>query len=192
MLNLILFGPPGSGKGTQASKIAEKYQLLHLSTGDMLRAELKGETELGLEAKKYIDGGNLVPDEVIIGMINKKIDATLSEVQGYLFDGFPRTLAQAEALDQLLADKGTRIAQVLALEVSEEEITRRILERGKDSGRADDRDESIIRNRFRVYLDETAPVAGHYGAQNCLSNLQGEGSIDEIFSSLSEAIDAVK
>jgi adenylate kinase len=192
MLNLILFGPPGSGKGTQAARIADKYGLLHLSTGDMLREELRKESALGKEAKRFIDEGMLVPDEVIIGMISDKIDATSATVQGYLFDGFPRTQAQAEALDNLLELKDTGIAQVLALDVSEEEITQRILKRGESSGRTDDRDESVIRNRFRIYTQETAPVAEHYRAQDKFSALPGEGSIDAIFNSLCGAIDAVQ
>ncbi len=192
MLNLILFGPPGSGKGTQAARIAERYSLLHLSTGDMLREELRNESALGKEAKRFIDGGHLVPDEVIIGMISDKIDATSEEVDGYLFDGFPRTQAQAEALDKLLELKGTRIDGLLALEVSEDEITQRILKRGESSGRSDDRDPDIIRNRFRVYLEETAPVAEHYEQQDKVIRLPGEGSIDTIFESLCSAIDKLE
>ncbi|MBI1191684.1 MAG: adenylate kinase [Bacteroidetes bacterium] len=189
MLNLILFGPPGSGKGTQAARVAEKYNLLHLSTGDMLREELRRESALGKEAKRFIDEGLLVPDEVIIGMISDKIDATSNVVKGYLFDGFPRTQPQAEALDNLLSLKNTQIAGVLALDVSEEEITRRILSRGESSGRSDDRDESIIRNRYQVYQNETAPVANHYKASNRFVLLPGEGSVEAIFNSLSEQID---
>jgi adenylate kinase len=189
MLNLILFGPPGSGKGTQAARVAEKYHLLHLSTGDMLREELRRESALGKEAKRFIDEGLLVPDEVIIGMISDKIDATSSAVKGYLFDGFPRTQPQAEALDNLLSLKNTQIAGVLALDVSEEEITRRILSRGESSGRSDDRDEAIIRNRYQVYQNETAPVANHYKGSNRFVLLPGEGSVDAIFKSLSEQID---
>jgi adenylate kinase len=189
MLNLILFGPPGSGKGTQAARIAEKFRLLHLSTGDMLREELRRESPLGREAKRFIDEGRLVPDEVIIGMISDKIDATSAGVEGYLFDGFPRTQAQAEALDNLLSLKDTGIAGVLALDVSEEEITKRILARGESSGRSDDRDESIIRNRFRVYLSETAPVADHYKALDKYVLLPGEGSVEGIFQSLCEEIE---
>jgi adenylate kinase len=188
MLNLILFGPPGSGKGTQAARIAEKFRLLHLSTGDMLREELRRESPLGREAKRFSDEGRLVPDEVIIGMISDKIDATSGSVEGYLFDGFPRTQAQAEALDNLLALKDTGIAGVLALDVSEEEITKRILARGESSGRSDDRDENIIRNRFRVYLSETAPVADHYKALGKYVLLPGEGSVEAIFQSLCEEI----
>jgi adenylate kinase len=191
MLNLILFGPPGSGKGTQAARIAERYQLRHLSTGDMLREELRKESALGKEAKRFIDEGRLVPDEVIIGMISDQIDATANQVKGYLFDGFPRTGAQAEALDNLLELKGTGIARVLALEVSEDEITQRILKRGESSGRSDDRDPAVTRNRFRVYLEETAPVAGHYRRSGKVVNIHGEGSIDAIFDQLCAAIEEV-
>lgn len=191
MLNLILFGPPGSGKGTQAARIAERYQLRHLSTGDMLREELRKESALGKEAKRFIDEGRLVPDEVIIGMISDQIDATASQVKGYLFDGFPRTEAQAEALDNLLELKGTGIARVLALEVSEDEITQRILKRGESSGRSDDRDPAIIRNRFRVYLEETAPVAEHYRRSGKVVDVHGEGSIDAIFDQLCAAVEEV-
>ncbi len=191
MLNLILFGPPGSGKGTQAARIAERYQLRHLSTGDMLREELRKESALGKEAKRFIDEGRLVPDEVIIGMISDQIDATANQVKGYLFDGFPRTGAQAEALDNLLELKGTGIARVLALEVSEDEITQRILKRGESSGRSDDRDPAVIRNRFRVYLEETAPVAEHYRRSDKVVDIHGEGSIDAIFEQLCAAIEEV-
>ncbi len=191
MLNLILFGPPGSGKGTQAARIAERYQLRHLSTGDMLREELRKESALGKEAKRFIDEGRLVPDEVIIGMISDQIDATANQVKGYLFDGFPRTGAQAEALDNLLELKGTGIARVLALEVSEDEITQRILQRGESSGRSDDRDPAVIRNRFRVYLEETAPVAEHYRRSDKVVDIHGEGSIDAIFEQLCAAIEEV-
>ncbi len=191
MLNLILFGPPGSGKGTQAARIAERFQLRHLSTGDMLREELRKESALGKEAKRFIDEGRLVPDEVIIGMISDQIDATANQVKGYLFDGFPRTGAQAEALDNLLELKGTGIARVLALEVSEDEITQRILKRGESSGRSDDRDPAVIRNRFRVYLEETAPVAEHYRRSDKVVDIHGEGSIDAIFEQLCAAIEEV-
>lgn len=191
MLNLILFGPPGSGKGTQATRLAEKYNLLHLSTGDLLRAELKKESPLGKEARKFMDQGMLVPDEVVIGMISEKIDETAAEVNGYLFDGFPRTNAQAEALDKLLELKETSIRGVLALEVGEEEITQRILKRAETSGRSDDADEATIRNRFQVYLKSTAPVAKYYDQHKKLKSLKGEGSIDDIFDSLCTTIDTI-
>ncbi|HEU4902956.1 MAG TPA: adenylate kinase, partial [Flavisolibacter sp.] len=147
MFNLILFGPPGSGKGTQSEKIVERFGLIHLSTGNLLRQEISEKTPLGLEAKNFMDKGQLVPDEVVIGMIDTCL-VKHPEAKGFLFDGFPRTIAQAEALDKLLALKKTAISKVLALDVSEDELVRRLLERGKTSGRSDDTDESIIRKRF--------------------------------------------
>lgn len=189
MLNLILFGPPGSGKGTQALNLVEKYQLLHISTGDLLRSEIKSQTPLGLEAKKYIDKGELVPDEVVIGMISSLLDQNANKVKGFIFDGFPRTKAQAEALDKLLDFKNTSISQVLALEVSESEVVSRILNRGLTSGRSDDNDQEIIRNRFNVYLNETTAVAEHYKAYDKFTSIPGEGSIEEVFALLSAAID---
>lgn len=188
MLNLILFGPPGSGKGTQAERLIAEYNLLHLSTGDLLRSELKAETPLGLEAKKYIDKGALVPDEVVIGMISGQLDEFIGKVKGFIFDGFPRTKAQAEALDKLLNLKKTTISTVLALDVSEEEVVKRILERGKTSGRSDDNDPEIIRNRFNVYLKETMAVADHYKQFNKFVAIPGEGSIDEVTGLLRNAI----
>lgn len=189
MLNLILFGPPGSGKGTQAQYLVEKYQLLHISTGDLLRSELKSSTPLGLEAKKYIDKGELVPDEVVIGMISSQLDLNIGKVNGFIFDGFPRTKPQAEALDKLLDFKNTTISQVLALDVSEEEVVCRILNRGLTSGRSDDNDQQIIKNRFNVYLNETTAVAEHYKEFDKFTAVPGEGSIEEVFASLVAAID---
>ncbi len=194
MINLILFGPPGSGKGTQAVKIAEEFNLYHISTGDLFRSELKNETPLGVEAKKYMDKGELVPDEVTIGMLSNKLDEYAGKVNGFIFDGFPRTQPQAEALDKLLDLKNTAISLVLALEVNEDEITNRILERAKQSEnpRADDLDESIIRNRFQVYLKQTSQVADHYKKVNKVVALNGIGTIDEIFDCLKEEINKVK
>lgn len=189
MLNLILFGPPGSGKGTQAQYLVEKYQLLHISTGDLLRSEIKSSTPLGLEAKKYIDKGELVPDEVVIGMISSQLDQNAGKVKGFIFDGFPRTKAQAEALDKLLDFKNTSISQVLALEVSEKEVVSRILNRGLTSGRSDDNDQEIITNRFNVYLKETTAVAEHYKEFGKFTAIPGEGTIEEVFASLTAAID---
>ena len=192
MINLILFGPPGSGKGTQAVKLAEEFNLLHISTGDLFRSELKNETPLGVVAKKYMDKGELVPDEVTIGMLSNKLDEYAGKVEGFIFDGFPRTQPQAEALDKLLDLKKTEISLVLALAVAEDEIVQRIKERGKSSGRADDLDDTIIRNRFKVYLKETAQVADHYKKVNKVVELNGVGSIDEIFENLKTAINAIK
>lgn len=191
MLNIVLFGPPGAGKGTQSDKLIEKYQLVHLSTGDILRGELKAESPLGLEAKKFMDKGELVPDEVVIGMIESKLDNN-TKAKGFIFDGFPRTTAQAEALDELLNKKGTSITVMLALEVEKEELIKRLLLRGKDSGRADDQDQSIIENRISVYNKETAPVMDFYGAQNKLRTVQGMGSINEIFDRLCGVVDEVR
>ena len=194
MINLILFGPPGSGKGTQALKLAEAFNLYHISTGDLFRNEISNETPLGLEAKKYITKGELVPDEVTIGMLSNKLDEQAGKVEGFIFDGFPRTEPQAEALDKLLDLKNTSISLVLALEVGEDEITQRILERAKKSEnpRADDLDERIIRNRFQVYLKQTSQVAEHYKKANMFVTLNGIGTIDEIFESLQTEINRIK
>ncbi len=188
MLNIVLFGPPGAGKGTQAAKLLEKYQLVHLSTGDILRSELASQTTLGLKAKKFMEKGELVPDSVVIGMIESKIDSTLS-ARGFIFDGFPRTTAQAQALDEMLEKKSTPITMMLALEVEKEELIKRLLLRGKNSGRADDRDRSVIKNRIKVYNNETAPVQGFYESQGKYKGIQGMGSINDIFVRLCEAVD---
>ena len=189
MLNLILFGPPGCGKGTQAIKLAEEFQLLHISTGDLLRNEVKTETPLGVEVKKFMDKGEYVPDEVMIGMISNKIDEFAGKVKGIIFDGFPRTTPQAEALDKLLEFKNTSIKKVIALEVEEEEIVERILLRGKTSGRSDDNDEATIRKRFNIYQKETAPVAALYAAKDLFTSVKGIGEIDEIFELLKAEIE---
>lgn len=191
MQNIILFGPPGSGKGTQAARLVEKYQFVHLSTGDLLRSERKRETTLGKEAQRFMDAGNLVPDEVVIGMIESAVEAAGSEVTGFIFDGFPRTVAQAEALDQLLAGKEMSIDRVLVLDVSEEEVTQRLLARGKTSGRSDDQDESVIRDRFKVYLDYTVEVAAYYEPKGIVVKVPGEGSIESITEHLAEQIEAI-
>lgn len=188
MLNLVLFGPPGAGKGTQSEKLIAKYQLVHLSTGDILRGEIKNQTTLGLEAKKLMDAGVLVPDEVVIGMIGNKLEEN-KNAKGFIFDGFPRTTAQAEALDKLLEGKNTAVSMMLALEVDNEELTKRLLLRGKDSGRADDSNESIIRNRINEYNNKTAPLKQYYTAQNKFHAVNGIGSIDEIFAALCSLID---
>jgi len=180
MHNIVLFGPPGAGKGTQSQKLIAQYNLVHLSTGDLLRAQIAEGTELGLKAKKLMDEGLLVPDEVVIGMIGNALQRN-TQAAGFIFDGFPRTTAQAESLDQLLAQHGTGVACMIALEVGEEELVTRLLERGKTSGRPDDQDETKIRRRVTVYNTETAQVAGYYAAQNKFHALNGIGEIDTIF-----------
>ena len=188
MLNIVLFGPPGAGKGTQAARLVEKYNLVHLSTGDIFRANIKGETELGKLAKQYIDKGELVPDEVTIGMLESEVNKN-KDAKGFIFDGFPRTTVQAEALEKFLADKGTEVTIMLALDVDDDELVKRILLRAKDSGRADDADESIIRNRIDVYNKHTAVVADFYNAKNKFKKIDGVGSIDEISERLYQAIE---
>ena len=191
MLNIVLFGPPGAGKGTQAEKLIQKYNLVHLSTGDIFRANIKGETELGVLAKNYIDKGDLVPDEVTIKMLEAEVEKSPNAV-GFIFDGFPRTIPQAEALSAFLQGKGTEISVMLALEVEEQELVRRLLLRGQDSGRDDDQDESIIANRIKVYNEQTAVVADFYDAQNKFEKINGVGSVEEIFDRLCTAIDTYK
>ncbi len=188
MFNIILFGPPGSGKGTQSEKLIEKYGLKHLSTGDLLRSEIAAKTPLGLEAKKIMDKGQLVPDEVVIGMISSALDAN-KDVNGFLFDGFPRTTAQAEALDKLLSLNKTSIGVVLALQVPDEELISRLVNRAKTSGRSDDADENIQRKRLEVYQRDTVPVATHYRKNNKVVELKGVGTIEEIFGKLSTEIE---
>jgi len=190
MLNLILFGPPGSGKGTQAKFLVEKYNLLHISTGDLFRYEMGNDTPLGLKAKEYISKGELVPDEVTIGMLKNKVNAN-PDVEGYIFDGFPRTIPQAEALDAFLQEKDESINQLIALDVDDNEIVQRILQRGKTSGRADDNDESIIRNRIEVYNAETSIVYGHYDTKGLANKISGIGTIEEIFERLCLVIDDI-
>ena len=188
MLNLVLFGPPGAGKGTQSKLLVDKYNLIHLSTGDLLRGEIAEGTALGLEAKKLMDAGLLVPDEVVIGMISHKLD-TNKDAEGFIFDGFPRTVAQAEALDNLLESKGKPISGMIALEVSDDELEKRLLLRGKDSGRPDDANPEVIRKRIKEYNDKTAPVADFYKSQNKFKSINGVGSVDEIFAAKCAIID---
>jgi adenylate kinase len=188
MFNLILFGPPGCGKGTQSDKLVAKYGLVHLSTGNLLRQEIKDKTPLGLEAKSFIDKGQLVPDEVVIGMVDSYFDQH-KDAKGFLFDGFPRTVAQARALDKLMELKKTEIGKVLMLNVDEEELIKRLVLRGKTSGRSDDSDENVQRNRQAVYKKETLPVAEYYSKQRKVGTVDGMGDIQEIFERLSSLID---
>lgn len=190
MLNIILFGPPGSGKGTQAELLVEKFELIHISTGDLFRYEMKNDTELGLKAKDFISKGLLVPDEVTIGMLKNKLDKH-PEAKGFIFDGFPRNIDQANALDNLLASKEHKILGLFALDVSDDEIIARLLNRGKTSGRSDDQDESIIKNRLKVYQEETSPVFQHYDQSDKAFNINGIGNIEEIQERLSSKVNSL-
>lgn len=189
MLNIVLFGPPGAGKGTQSEKLIAKYSLVHLSTGDILRAEITAGTALGLEAKTLMDQGILVPDEVVIGMISNKLNAN-KNANGFIFDGFPRTVAQATALDNLLASKNSAISMMISLVVADEELKSRLLLRGKDSGRADDANPVIIEKRIEEYNNKTAAVASFYETQNKLKSINGIGSISDIFTQICLTIDS--
>jgi adenylate kinase len=191
MFNLILFGPPGSGKGTQSERLISKYGLKHLSTGDLLRNEIAGQTPLGMAVKNLMAEGKLVPDEIVIEMIDAALENN-PHVNGFLFDGFPRTTAQAEALDKLLAQRGTEIAVVLALQVSQEELIKRLLNRGRTSDRSDDVNEEIIAARITEYDRKTSAVADHYKRYGKVQYVRGEGSIDVIFDLLCKEIDAKK
>ena len=191
MINIILFGPPGSGKGTQAAKLVEKYDLLHISTGDLFRYEMGNETPLGKKAKSYIEKGELVPDEVTVGMLRNKVEAN-PDVPGYIFDGFPRTVAQAEALDDLLEEMGTEVSELIMLDVPDDEIVQRILNRGKTSGRADDTDETVIRKRIQIFKNETTPVFEYYQRKGKAVRVNGVGNIEEIFERLCQEIERLK
>lgn len=186
MLNIVIFGAPGSGKGTQSDLIKKNYNLAHISTGDVLRQEIKDETELGKTAKGYIDKGQLVPDELICDMLDKKLD-TLKDAKGVIFDGFPRTIPQAEALEKILKKHGTDVSVLLDLQVEDEELMRRLLERGKISGRSDDNEETI-QSRLKVYHSQTAPLAEHYKGKGKHVAIKGAGSIEDIFERIKDAI----
>ncbi|WP_321371020.1 adenylate kinase [uncultured Draconibacterium sp.] len=188
MLNLVLFGPPGAGKGTQAEFLIKSFGLIHLSTGDLLRSEIAAGTELGKEAKSFMDKGELVPDEVVIGMIKSKLEAN-KEAKGFIFDGFPRTVDQAKALDVLLNDNGTPISGMLCLQVEKQELINRLLSRGKVSGRSDDQNQSIIENRISVYTEKTLPLIEYYNPQGKHFDVNGMGTIEEIAVRLKEVVE---
>lgn len=187
MLNIVLFGPPGAGKGTQSEKLIHKYGLIHLSTGDLLRSEISRSTLLGMKAKEIMDRGELVGDDIVISMIEGKVDDN-KNAKGFIFDGFPRTTTQAVALDDLLQKKGTGISGMLALEVDDEELLKRLLNRGKDSGRVDDQDEEIIRRRVTEYNNKTLPLKNYYNEQGKFHSIHGIGTIDEIFGAIVERL----
>lgn len=191
MINIVLFGKPGAGKGTQAEFLKTKYNLIHLSTGDIFRFNIKGDTDLGRLAKTFIDKGELVPDEVTIKMLQSECDKYPTS-SGFLFDGFPRTISQAEALDAFLDSKNEKITATIALEADDEVLVKRILERGKTSGRADDQDEEKIRNRYQEYNEKTAPLMDYYQAQGKFYSVNGIGTINEITERLSLVIDKIK
>jgi len=190
MINLVLFGKPGAGKGTQANFLKEKYGLVHISTGDVFRRNIKHGTELGTLAKSYMDKGDLVPDEVTINMLRDEVEQN-PDASGFIFDGFPRTSAQAEALDNLLDSKGMKIDATIALEAEDDILLQRLLERGKTSGRSDDQDESKIRNRFDEYKEKTAPIRKYYSAQQKFHSVNGVGEIAEVTERLAGVIDSL-
>ena len=185
MINIVLFGKPGAGKGTQAEYLKAKYNLVHLSTGDIFRFNIKNDTELGKLAKKFMDKGDLVPDEVTINMLQSEVDKN-PDAAGFLFDGFPRTIAQAEALDKFLASKNQEITATVALEANDEILVQRLLERGKTSGRPDDQDEEKIRNRYQEYNEKTAPLMDYYKAQHKFYAVDGIGTIEQVTERLTE------
>jgi adenylate kinase len=191
MLNIVLFGPPGAGKGTQSEKLIQKYHLTHLSTGDLLRAEIKAGTELGKAAQKYTDSGLLVPDEVVIGMIDNKIKAN-KNAPGFIFDGFPRTVPQAGSLDQICTLNGIHISGMISLIVDEEELAKRIQLRSQTSGRADDQDPDLVRQRISEYNKKTAPVADYYAKKNKYYQVDGMNEIDRVFEDICNVIDGFK
>ena len=191
MLNIVIFGAPGSGKGTQSDKIIAEYGVEHISTGDVLRAEIKGNTELGKTAAAYINAGKLVPDSLIIDILASTLDAKGKDIKGVIFDGFPRTIAQAEALNNMLAERGQEVSTVIGVEVNDEELIKRIIARGKTSGRADDNEETA-KKRLDTYYSQTMPLKDFYIKEGKYAKIDGVGSIDDIYSNIKAAIDAVK
>ncbi len=187
MLNIVLFGPPGAGKGTQSELMRDKFSLIHLSTGDLLRSEIKEGTALGMEAKKLMDAGQLVPDTVVIGMIRHKLEHH-KEAEGFIFDGFPRTEAQAASLDQLLSELGDSITTMISLDVPDQELINRLLERGKNSGRADDQNETVIAGRLNVYEKQTAVLKTYYSKQDKLQSINGIGTVEGVFVRIEDAV----
>ncbi|ADV43429.1 adenylate kinase [Bacteroides helcogenes] len=190
MLNIVIFGAPGSGKGTQSEKIVEKYGINHISTGDVLRAEMKNGTELGKTAKGYIDQGQLIPDELMIEILANVFDS-FQDSKGVIFDGFPRTIAQAEALKKMLAERGQEVSVMLDLDVPEEELMKRLIKRGQESGRADDNEETI-KKRLVVYHSQTAPLIGWYKSEDLYAHINGLGKLEDITAEVCNAIDKVK
>jgi adenylate kinase len=191
MLNVVLFGPPGAGKGTQSERIIEKYDLVHISTGDLFRKHIGEGTSLGKQAQEFIDSGNLVPDELVIRMVEVKIESN-KDSDGFLFDGFPRTVAQAQALDKMLSGRNMKIAVMLALDVHDDELRNRLRLRGLTSGRSDDQNEEKINTRINVYKSETLPVADYYRKQSKYREINGVGNVDEIFNHICMVIDLIK
>lgn len=188
MINIVLFGKPGAGKGTQAEFLKTRYNLTHISTGDVFRYNLKNETELGKQAKVFIDKGDLVPDEITINMLKDEVEKN-TDTKGFLFDGFPRTIEQAKALDAFFESKSWKLTATVALEADDEILVQRLLERGKTSGRADDQDEKLIRNRYQEYNEKTAPLIDYYKNQHKFYAVDGIGSIQEITERLTLLID---
>lgn len=191
MLNIVIFGAPGSGKGTQSDKIIAEYGVAHISTGDVLRAEIKNNTELGKTAAMYINDGKLVPDSIIIDMLAATLDSKGKDISGVIFDGFPRTIAQAEALNVMLAERGQQVSTVIGLEVEDAELIKRIILRGKTSGRADDNEETA-KKRLNTYYSQTLPLKDFYNKEGKYAKIHGMGTIDEIYASIHDAIEAVK
>lgn len=188
MLNLVLFGAPGSGKGTQSAKLIDNYGLHHISTGEVLREHIKKETELGKIAKRYIDEGQLIPDELMINILDDVLEREAKGKKGVIFDGFPRTIPQAQALNELLLKRGTELHAVVGLEVPEEELVERMLNRGKETGRADD-NLKTIKKRLDVYHKQTSPLRDHYMKQNKYLQINGSGNVDDIYRSIAAGID---